>query len=48
MGLIKLPGAVGDRLFWRLAWVHQGSVRNYSTLLSVFRLTNKLHYLSID
>ena len=38
-GLIKIPGAVGDRLFWRLARVHQGSVRIHSTALSVFRLT---------
>ena len=38
-GLIKIPGAVGDRLFWRLARVHQGSVRDHPTALSVFRLT---------
>jgi hypothetical protein len=45
MGLIKMPGPVRDCLLWRLARVHQGSVRNYSTPLSVCPLTNELTFI---
>ena len=33
-----MPGPIGYCLFWRLARVHQGSVRNYSIAFSMFRL----------
>ena len=41
-GLTEMSGSVGDYVFWRLARIHQGSVRGYSTAFSMFRL-NQLY-----
>jgi hypothetical protein len=48
IGLTEMPGPIGDYVFWRLARVHQGSVRNYSTASSMFRLNQVyLHRLNM-